>query len=92
MGKSSINGPFSMAMLNNQRVRVVLLFPDSCTVISPRKRGARRRFLSFCPRRFWMKFFGIGVGVVGHLGHKELEFTENFTLWLFNIAMETSHL
>ena len=23
MGKSSINGPFSMAMLNNQRVRIV---------------------------------------------------------------------
>jgi hypothetical protein len=27
MGKSSINGPFSMAMLNNQRV-IIPLFPQ----------------------------------------------------------------
>ena len=26
MGKSSINGPFSMAMLNNQRVPLLFLF------------------------------------------------------------------
>ena len=47
MGKSSINGPFSMAMLNNQRVHAVLVLKNLEHVSSNTAAGAVLRIASF---------------------------------------------